>query len=332
MEKISKTRRKLLALSAAGLFGAISGIGPQARARPDTPYPSRAVKVVIPYLAGGPNDITTRILTQNLSAQWGTPVIVENRPGANGTIGTMAVKNAPPDGYTLLSGATFLVLNPLIEPQPQFKIQDFVPIGSFGTPPNLIVVANDSPWTSLEALVAAGQANPGSLRTPHAGIGSSVHLGISLFLKTANIQALVVPYKGSPPYVIDLLGGRLDFAYLSAQLALPQIQAGKLRALATVSDHRLADLPAIRTLAEIGYPGGVVLPWSGLFALAEVPGDIVDRIRRDIGKALADPTVAQQYRNIYAEIPADPAALPQLVSAEQQRWQKVVQDRLIDDL
>ncbi|VFR24714.1 putative exported protein [plant metagenome] len=329
MIRFQPTRRRILSLGAASLLGAAVLPRP-ARANPV--FPSKPVRIVLPYLTSGPNGIATRILADQLSEQWGVPVIVDSKPGGNGTIGALAAKEAPADGYTLLSGAMFVVLNPLIDTQTRFATGDFLPIASFGAPPNVIVVREDSPWRSLEDLVAAARKAPGRLATPHPGVGSSVHLGLSLFLKDAGIEAIVAPYKGSPPYVVDLLGGQLDFAFLSVQLALPQVQGGKLRVLATVSNQRLAELPEVPTLAEAGYPQAVVTPWSGLFARAGTPEDVLQALRRATQEALANAQVQQKYRQMYAELPQDPLQFGALVSAEETRWRGIVASRAIQDL
>ncbi|WP_321893673.1 Bug family tripartite tricarboxylate transporter substrate binding protein [Paraburkholderia tropica] len=321
----SITRRQMLALGVAGAIGA-----PWVRA--ESTYPSHTVRVVLPYFSGGPNDIATRILTEELSHAWNVPVIVLNKPGGNGTLGTLEVKSAAADGYTVLSGATFVVLNPLIYPDCGYTAQDFVPIAEFGSPPNVIVVREDARWKTLDDLIKDARARPRALKSPHAGVGSSIQLGLSLFLKEAGVQVVVVPYKGSIAYVPDLLGGRLDFAFLATQLALPQVQAGKLRVLATVSQQRLPQLPQVRTLSEAGFPGSVVLPWSGLFVRAGTPRPVVDRLREGVATALRVPEVRERYARMYAEVPQAPLAFAQLVDAERTRWAHVVQTHAVEGL
>ncbi|OZI34659.1 hypothetical protein CAL29_14305 [Bordetella genomosp. 10] len=330
MNSFDQMRRRLLVTGAAGALASLAGAPRQAQAV--AAYPDKPVRIVLPYLTSGPNGIATRILADGLAQQWGQSVIVDSRPGANGSIGAMAVKEAHADGYTLLSGAMFVVLNPLIDPQARYKTEDFIPVASFGAPPNVIVVNRDAPWQTLDDLIRDGRRQPGKLSSPHAGVGSSVHLGLSLFLQQAGIDAVVVPYKGSPPYVTDLLGGRLDFAFLSVQLALPQVEAGRLRVLATVSERRLPELQAVPTLGEAGYAGAVVTPWSGLFAAAGTPAPVLEVLARSARKALADPDIQRRYRQMYAELPVDPLGFPKLVSAEEVRWKQIVASRSIKDL
>lgn len=330
MIRPSPRRRDVLAF--AGMASIAPLVGLIAKPALAQSYPNKPVRIVLPYLTSGPNGIATRILADQLATQWGTPVIVDSKPGGNGTIGALAVKQAPADGYTLLSGALFVVLNPLIEQQRRFEARDFVPIASFGAPPNVIVVRDDSPWKTLAELVTAGRQSPGRLSTPHPGVGSSVHLGLNLFLQSARIDAVSVPYKGSPPYVVDLLGGQLDFAFLSVQLALPQVAAGKLRVLASVSEQRLPDLPNVPTLAEAGFPEAVVTPWSGLFAAAGTPPDVLQALRSSTQRALSDTQVQQKYRQMQAELPSDPLRFPQLVADEQTRWSRLVAAGAIKDL
>lgn len=261
---------------------------------------------------------------------WRQPVVVENRPGANGNIGAAAVRTAAPDGHTLLVGSMFLVLNPLIDAQARFGTEDFAPVASIGSTPNLLVVPASSPVRTVSDLIKAGKANASGLSTPNPGLGSSNHLGLELFLRASGLQAVQVGYKGQPPFIQDLVSGRLDFAYVTAALALPLIEANKLRALAVASDRRMPALAQVPTLAETGDGDGAVLPWNGLFAPAGTPASIVDGIGKAVQAALKDPTVIERYRGMHAELPAAPLEFGRFVQVEQKRWQRVVEARQID--
>lgn len=323
-------RRRLVTGMLIGGGLAAAGSAVRALASTNSSFPARPVRVVVPYPAGGVVDVAARIVTDHLGELWRQPVVVENRPGANGNIGAAAVKAAAPDGYTLLVGSMFLVLNPLIDPQARFVAKDFTPVAALGATPNLLVVPASSQLRTVADLVRAGKDKPGSLSTPNPGVGSSNHLGLELFLRNANLAAVQVGYKGQPPFIQDLVSGRLDFAYVTAALALPLIEAGKLRALAVASERRLAALAQVPTLAQAGYGDGAVLPWNGLFAPTGTPADVVERIGLAVREALAEPAVVQRYRSMHAEVPGVSFEFSRFVQAEQARWQRVVESRQID--
>lgn len=332
----NRTRRRLVngLLAGAGLAASGSAMRALAASPAASPaasaFPAHPVHVVVPYPAGGVVDVAARIVTDHLGTQWRQQVVVENRPGANGNIGAGAVKAAAPDGHTLLVGSMFLVLNPLIDAQTRFATRDFAPVAALGTTPNLLVVPASGPLRTVADLVRKGRAAPGTLSTPNPGLGSSNHLGLELFLRSAGLEAVQVGYKGQPPFIQDLVSGRLDFAYVTAALALPLIEAGKLRALAVASDRRLPALAQVPTLAEAGYGDGAVLPWNGLFAPAGTPADTVQAIARAVRTALADPAVIERYRGMHAETPAASFDFNRFVATEQTRWQRVVESRQID--
>jgi tripartite-type tricarboxylate transporter receptor subunit TctC len=319
------TRRQFL-----GALAAASAIGPWA-SRPAfaAAYPDHPVKLIVPYPAGGVVDIAARIVADNVAASWGQAVIVDNRPGANGNIGADAVKNAKADGYTLLAGSMFVVINPLIDKAAHFAAQDFEPIASIGASPNLLVVPASSPARTLKEFVALARRNPGAFNTPNPGVGSSNHLGLELFLQASGTDLVQVNYKGQPSFMVDLINGQLHFALVTSALALPHFASGKLRALAVGSNQRLKALPEVPTLDEAGYPNAAVLPWNALFAPAGTPRPVIDRIAAEVDKALRSTVALQRYDAINAEIPPAPLAFPRFLEAEKVRWKKIVAERKI---
>ncbi|MDR0737257.1 MAG: tripartite tricarboxylate transporter substrate binding protein [Zoogloeaceae bacterium] len=291
-------------------------------------YPERPVKVIVPYPAGGIVDVATRIVTERLARNWGQPVLVENRPGANGNIGAAAVKNAAPDGYTLLVGSTFLVLNPLLDRNSKVSSEDFAPIGTLGIPPNLLAVPAASPARSLRDFIALAKARPGQLNATNPGIGSSNHLGTEVFSSLAGIELTQVNYKGQPPFIPDLLNGQIDFAFISAALAAPHIRSGKLRPLAVSYDKRLKSHPALPTVGELGYPEATVLPWTGFFVPAKTPAPITRRLAAELKKALQDAEVIRRNDALEAVNPdLFLEDFARFLDSETRRWRKVIAER-----
>ena len=315
-------RRRLLA---ATTLVPLAGMARAARSG----FPSQTVKFVVPYPAGGVVDVATRVATEGLPGLWQQPVVVENRPGANGNLGAQAVKAAAADGHTLLVGSMFLALNPLLDRNARFTLDDFKPVGALASAPNVLVVPASSPIATLKDLVALARRQPGKLNVPNPGNGSSNHLGLELLQQAAGIELAAIPYKGQPPFMVDLVSNQLQFAYVTATLALPQIAAGKLRPLAVAAPTRLKALPQVPTLAEAGYPGIEVLPWSGVFAPAATPAAVIEHIGSDLEKVLSTSDAQRRHEALHAAVPAGQSDFARFVRSEQQRWQRVVAERKI---
>ena len=320
------TRRSWLhsALAAASAFTA-AGLGlplaaQAAEARATAAYPSRPLKVVVPYPAGGVIDVTARAVTDALAQRWGQPVIVENRPGANGNLGAQAVHQAQADGYTLLIGSMFTVINPLTDKTTRYRTRDFVPVASIGSTPNVWVVPAHSPWHTLQDFITQARQQPGAFNVANPGQGSSNHLGLEQLAASAGIQLTQINYQGQPPFISDLVNGQIHIAPLTATLALPHIQSGKLRALAVSAPSRLAALAAVPTLAELGLGDATVVPWSGFMAPAGTPPALVAQLQAAITEVQAQPAVLQRYATLQAQAPERPQDFAQLVQREQQRW------------
>ena len=292
-----------------------------------TAYPSRPIMIVVPFPAGGALDIVARALAKEMTTLGGQPVIVENRAGAAGTIGSATVAKANPDGYTLLFGSLAThALGPALYPKIQYDaLKDFAPITQVTSAPLVFASSTLIPATSLAQLIALAKNKPGTLNYASTGIGTADHLASALFASTAGIDALHVPYKGGAEAKTALITGEASYTITNVQLALPQIQAGKLRALAVTGPRRLAILPDTPTLSEAGTSGVEVTTWFGLFAPANTPADVVNRLNRDALtalKTLREKLLAQGDE----PVGSTPAQFTEFVAAEHRKWGAVVRN------
>jgi tripartite-type tricarboxylate transporter receptor subunit TctC len=312
------------ALSLAVLVAA----GP-ALAQTDMPasFPSRAVRIVVPFPPGGPADIIARVVAQRLGERWRQPVVIENRPGANTAIGAQVVAKAPPDGHTLLAAMdTTLVMNPLLAGNLPYEVRDFAPISLLTRNMSLLVVRSDGPASARE-LIAQAKANPGKLNMGAGTITS--RLGALAFIRAAGMDVVLIPYKGSAEIVQGLLSGSVDFAFDSTASSLPQIQGGRFRALAKYSRRPFPALPDLPSLADAT---GVAeldesATWIGLMAPAGTPGAIVDAIQREVAGAYADPAIMEKLdRAGMFAVSSTPAELQAFIAAETERWTRVIKD------
>ena len=292
-------------------------------------YPSRAIRMIVPFPPGGPADIIARVVGQRMSEDFGQPVVIENRPGGNTAIAAQAVARATPDGYTLLVPMdTTLVLNPLVAPNlPYDPLRDFAPITLLSKNMSLVVVRGDGPKTIAE-LIARARANPGKLNMGAGTITS--RLGAVLFAKEAGFEAQLVPFKGSAEIGQAVLAGTVDFALDSTGTSLPLIRSGHYRALAKYSDRPLPvlpDLPSLRVAADL--PGlEESSTWIALAAPAGTPGAIVEKIHREVAKIYADPalTTRLEEAGILPVASSAPAELEAFIRSETERWAKVLKE------
>ena len=256
-------------------------------------YPSRTIRIIVPYSPGGAADITARMVGHKMSEGLGVPVIIENKPGANGMLGTDAVAKARPDGYTLgVVASGPLVVNPaLYKKVPYDPVKDLLPIGQLTSYQYALVVPAGSEIRSVPQLVDEGKAKPGQLSYGSTGIGGGGHLAGVMFSQMSGAEFTHVPYKGAAPALIDLLGGSLSFTFDTVVTAAPQIKAGKLRGFAVSGPERAPALPDLPTMQELGYKGFNVTQFQGLIAPAKTPAAVVDRLNAEVVKALKDPTV-----------------------------------------
>jgi tripartite-type tricarboxylate transporter receptor subunit TctC len=293
------------------------------------PFPSRPVRIVVPFTPGGSTDILARAIAQKLGEAWGQPVVVENRPGAGGNVGVALVAKSPPDGHTIVMGhiGTFAANPALYKSLPYDPVKDFAPVTLVARVPNVLVVGPSVQARRLSDLVAYAKANPGKLDYGSGGNGSAAHLATEYFKLRAGVDLQHVPYKGTGPAVADLIGGQIGVMITGALPLLPHIRSGKLRALAVASPQRLAILPDVPTIAESGYPGFAAVQWYGLFVPAGTPRDVIAKINRDAIGALKDPAVAERLASEGAEAVGDtPEEFGAFVRSEIALWGKVIRE------
>jgi tripartite-type tricarboxylate transporter receptor subunit TctC len=289
-------------------------------------YPNKPVKIVVPFTAGSATDILARTFGQKLSELWGQPVIIDNRPGAGGTIGAGIVARSPPDGYTLLVNSAAQAYNPSIYPSlPYDTAKDFVEIAPLAGQPNVLVVAPATGYRTVADLVAAAKAKPGALNFASAGTGSGTHINAEKFRLAASIDVVHIPYKGTPEALTDTMTGRVTYFFSPISAALPNVREGKLVALGVSTAKRSSTLPNVPTIAESGLAEFDYNLWVGIFAPAGTPADIVDRIGRDVGRALESPEVKERLSALGAEpMPMTPAEFHRFVMEEIDGAAKVI--------
>ena len=309
------------------LVRALAALATAAGAMAAHAWPDQPITLVVPYTPGTGIDLIARQLSAQLPQTLGQPVVVDNVPGASGNIGTEKVARAKPDGYTLMVQVNTLVMNKSLYKSLAYDpVADFTPVTltSWGT---LLLVTNPQAQkaTTLAQLVAAAKAQPGKLTYATPGVGTPHHLSMALLMQGTGTELLHVPYKGTAGAVTDLLGGRIDAMFLPVHVALPHIQAGKLKALATGSAKRLPQLPEVPTLAEAGVAVDNVDMWYGVLAPKGTPPEVVARLNREIAAVLKQPAVAKSFES-QGMVPASstPAEFGTLIQKDTQRWAEVV--------
>lgn len=265
-------------------------------------YPNKPITFVIAFTAGSATDIISRAMADVVSANIGQPIILENKPGAGGTIAAAQVVRGEADGYTFLVHSSGHTLNPFIYNNlPYDTLRDLKGVATLGATPNLLVVSPNKPWTTALDLVAAAKAKPGALNFASAGVGSGTHLNAEKFNIAANINALHIPFKGTPEANSDVIGGRTDWLFSPFGAAYPLVQGGKLKALAISSPKRSALLPNVPTTVEAGIPDSDYVLWVGLLAPAGVPASVLKRMNDEIAKAVQSPTVKERFKKLGVE-------------------------------
>jgi len=285
-----RTRRRLLA---AGLAAPLV-LG---RAAAGTAFPSRAMRIVVPFTPGAFTDQIARLLAQRLGDTWKRTVLVENRPGGATQIGTDLVAKAPPDGHTMLMAGFAFGVNPSLLPKPPYDaLRDFAPVVLCASTPNLLVVGADQPITTVAELLAASKASPDGIAFASAGPATSNHLCMELLKTTTGANLLHVPYKGSAPAVLDVIAGRVPAIFDNVPNVLQHVKAGKLRAIAVTTPRRFALLPHLPTMIEAGVPDFEVGSWFGLAAPARVPRPVVDAVNAEVNRILLQPDIRDLFR------------------------------------
>jgi tripartite-type tricarboxylate transporter receptor subunit TctC len=311
---------------AAMLAGVLLSLSPPLLAA-EQPYPSKPIRLVVPFPAGGPLDVIARAIGQKLSLAWGQPVIIDNRPGAGGNIGADLVAKSAPDGYTILEGAlsTHAVNVSLYSKLPYDPIKDFAPITLVAVTPNVLVLNPSVPANSVAELIAYARANPGKLAFGSGGNGSAGHLAGELFKTEAKLDIVHVPYKGSAPAMQDLLGGQIQLMFDNLASSMQQVRAGKLKAIAVTTAKRSPLVPDLPTLAETGLPGFDIYTWWGFLAPAGTPKEIIAKWNAEVTRILGTPEMQAYFAQQGAEpSPTSPEQFMALIQSEIPKYAKII--------
>lgn len=313
-------RRKALTLVAA------AAAAPAVLAQPA--YPAKAISVIVPFPPGGQTDVIGRLVCDHLARRLGQPVVVENRPGVNGSLGSEQVARAAADGYTLVvTGPGTHAINQLVNPNVKYDARkDFTHIAMITRAGNVLLASPAFKGNSVADVVALSKANPRSINFALTGIGSSGHMSMELLKQAAGIDFNAVPYKGDAPAITDLIGGQVDLLFVNATSAGAQVRGGKLRGLAVTSPERNALLPDLPTMAEAGQPEVVAQSWTGLAGPAGLPATIVERLNREVQAILELPEVRERFAATgNSAVPGTPADAQRFIDNEVAKWRKVVQ-------
>jgi tripartite-type tricarboxylate transporter receptor subunit TctC len=316
--------------ASAAAFVAAALLGLPAHAQT---FPSKPIKIVVPFAAGGAVDVVARIVGQRVSEQVNQPVIVDNKPGGHANIGADFVAKSPPDGYTLLLGANGLAANMTLHKNLPFDtLRDFAPVAGVGYAPLVFVVPAGSPAKTLQEFIAMARAKPGAFTYGTAAAGGSGHLATELLKSEAHFDALHVPYRGGAPALTDLMGDRISFMLINPLEAAPHVKSGRLRALAVSSAKRLAMLPDVPTFKEAGIPGFEATVWWGFVVPAKTPNETVTRLQNEILKALENDAVRDKLVSQGAVVePMDATRFGNFLKSEIDKWAAVIRSAKITE-
>ncbi|CAM4377718.1 tripartite tricarboxylate transporter substrate binding protein [Bordetella muralis] len=316
--------RTLIAVAAMG------SVMPMAQAQAnDAAWPTKTIRYIVPFSPGGVSDGVARLMAEQLSARLGQSVIVENKPGVSGLVGTQQAARAEPDGYTLVGGTiTTHAVNPFFIKSPGYDpVKDFTPVALVGMVSNALVVRADSPFNSVQQVIDAARAEPDNLTYGTAGAGTSQHLSGQLFQSISDTRLRQIIYKGGSQAMVDLIGGQIDMVFETVAAARPMIDAKRVKVLGVTSAQPLADLPGVKPLAELGLPGFEMQSWQGIFAPAGTPAPVVDRLAREIAEIVKTPQVRAKLMTLgVAPDGRDSAAFSQFQRSEIEKWGKVIKD------
>jgi tripartite-type tricarboxylate transporter receptor subunit TctC len=291
-------------------------------------FPNKPIRLIVPFPAGGPNDIIARVVGQRMSELTKQPVLIDNRGGQAGVLGTDAVAKANPDGYTIgIVSASALVISPTMEKVPYDVGRDFAPVTLAVTVPEMLVVASNFPANNMAELVALAKAQPGKFNFASAGVGGLPHLAGELLKLTAKIDIVHVPYRGAAPAINDLLGQQVQMAFLDLPVLLPHIKAGTLRPIALGAPQRAPTAPDVPTTAEVGMPDILIENWYGMVAPAKTPDNIIAALNRIANEAMADPSVKEKLADQGLTVAGDtPKHFRGYIEAETRKWARVIKD------
>lgn len=309
------------------VFAAMAAMLPLSAPAQDAPYPSRAVKIVVPFAPGGATDITARLVGEKLAKKWNQPVIVENHAGAGGNVGSDLVAKAKPDGYTLLVGVTgsHAINTSLMKSMPYHPLRDFEPLTLATVFPNAIVVNAKVPANSLPELIALLKANPNGYSYGSDGNGTASHLTMELLKAKGGFSLTHVPYKGGGPMVTDLVGGQIQVGITGLPAVQQQVKAGNLRLIAITTAQRMPAYPNYPTIAEQGFPGFAAAPWAGFFAPKGTPPAIVAKVSADLVEVMLMTDVQQKMQEMGSQlVPNSPAEFRKFVEDEIAKWNEAV--------
>ena len=328
MTLVKRSRVRLLGAAAAMALGATITTTP-ALAADATNWPTQPVKLIVPFAPGGTSDVLAREIAARLQVALKQTVVVDNKAGAGGVLGADSVAKAAPDGYTVLLGTIAThAINPALMPKMPYKAdRDFAPVILLGKISNVLLIGPGAQARTVKDIVAAAKAKPGDITFASAGQGTSQHLSGEVFRLMTGADLTHVPYKGSAPAIQDVMGGQVPMSFETVTVALPQIKAGKVKAVAVTSAKRSAQLPDVPTLAESGVPGFDVSSWQALYLPAGTPPAIVAKLNAEVQKIVAQPEVKAKMESLGLEYaPNTPAQFTEFQKAEQARWAKVIKD------
>jgi tripartite-type tricarboxylate transporter receptor subunit TctC len=291
-------------------------------------YPAKPVRFVVPYPAGGINDIIARLIANRMAAALGSPWIVDNRAGRGGMIGCDLVAKSPPDGYTLVHGGMgSLTLGPFLSKVPYDSLRDFTPITLTSRAPNVVVVHPSLPVRTVKELIALSKSRPGQLDYATPGVGSTPHLTASLFVSVTGVRMVHIPYKGSAPATIDLVAGQVPIGFMPIATAAPHLASGRLRAIGVTSLQRSRSLPSVPTMSEAGLVGFEMNPWFGVLAPAATPAEIIAKLNTELMRVLRSPEIVQQLAPHGIDVVhSSPEEFVAVIRGDLQKWGKVIRE------
>lgn len=292
-------------------------------------YPSKPIKYIVPFSPGGVSDAVARLLSQKLSERLGQNVLVENKPGVSGIVGTQAAARSPADGYTVIGGTiTTHAVNAFFNKNLGYEqVKDFAPVSLVGTVSNVLVVPANSPFNSVQDIIAALKAQPDALTYGTAGAGTSQHLAGQLFQSQTGTRMRQIPYKGGAGALTDLIGGQLDMVFETVAAARPMIDAKRVKALAVTSKARVDSLPGVPALSELGLPGYEMQSWQGVFAPAGTPPAVVERLSRELAAIVREPDVQATMRKLGVEpVGSTAPVFAAFQRSEIEKWEKVIRE------
>jgi tripartite-type tricarboxylate transporter receptor subunit TctC len=316
-------------LSGAFCAAALLTIGPIVHAQSATKWPEKPVRYIVPFSPGGVSDGVARLLAEQLSKQLGQSMIIENKPGVSGILGTQTVARSAPDGYTIMGGTiTTHAVNPFFVKSLSYDpVKDFTPVALVGMVSNALVVRADSPFNSVQDVIDAARKKPGALNYGTAGPGTSQHLSGQLFQSITKTSLQQISYKGGSQAMVDLIGGQIDLIFETVAAARPMIDSKRVKVLGVTSAKALADLPGVKPLAELGVPGFEMQSWQGVFAPAGTPQAVVDKLAHEIAIAVKMPEFGAKLRQLGVEPDGRGSKeFGAFQAAEVQKWHKVVQE------